>query len=340
MKRIIIAVIVLVLAMTAGLAAAGLASATTEPETTLTTTTETETPKKVFVCKYVGTPGVDERLQTGQNPINVSINAIPGGASVGAYFADAQGRSFVLAFDTGQPEPSVSECPGGDTPPVDVCPNLEGDQETVPEGYTLVDGLCVVVPPVDVCPNLENDQETIPEGMILDNEGNCVTPPVECPNGDLNGELPGCDAIVVPPRCPPGEGPYKGKDGEPGDQECCPDANNDQKCDVAPSPPTDVVVPEPPVKPEPPVVQPPVVTPPVTRPPTTEKPDKPKTAKPPKVSTDGPVTSEPVPTANESDGELPYTGFSLWMAFVLAAALILTGLILRYFGRIGQNRLS
>ena len=29
---------------------------------------------KVFVCKYAGTPGVDERLQSGGNPISVSIN--------------------------------------------------------------------------------------------------------------------------------------------------------------------------------------------------------------------------------------------------------------------------
>lgn len=67
---------------------------------------------KVFVCKFVGTPGVDERLQTGQNPISVSVNAIPGDGSVevGDEFADAQGRSVVLAFDTGQPEPDVSEC--------------------------------------------------------------------------------------------------------------------------------------------------------------------------------------------------------------------------------------
>jgi LPXTG-motif cell wall-anchored protein len=71
---------------------------------------------KVFVCKYVGTPGEDERLQTGQNPISVSVNAIPAGAQVGAFFADQQGRSFVLAFDTGQPEPPVSECPPPDGP--------------------------------------------------------------------------------------------------------------------------------------------------------------------------------------------------------------------------------
>lgn len=66
---------------------------------------------KVFVCKYVGTPGVDERLQTGNNPISVSQNAIQNFQGVGSYFNDAQGRSFVLAFDTGQPEPDVSECP-------------------------------------------------------------------------------------------------------------------------------------------------------------------------------------------------------------------------------------
>ncbi len=67
---------------------------------------------KVFVCKYVGTPGEDERLQTGNNPISVSVNAIPDYQGVGSYFADAQGRSYVLAEDIGQPEPDVSECPG------------------------------------------------------------------------------------------------------------------------------------------------------------------------------------------------------------------------------------
>jgi len=55
--------------------------------------------KKVFVCKYVGTPGVDERLQTGQNPISVSVNAIKDFHGIGSYFNDAQGRSYVLAFD-------------------------------------------------------------------------------------------------------------------------------------------------------------------------------------------------------------------------------------------------
>lgn len=74
---------------------------------------------KVFVCKFTGTPGVDEELQTGQNPISVSQNAIQNFQGVGSYFNDSQGRSYVLAFDTGQDEPSVDECPPPQTPPDD-----------------------------------------------------------------------------------------------------------------------------------------------------------------------------------------------------------------------------
>lgn len=81
-----------------------------------TTTTVEDEAKKVFVCKYVGKPGVDEVLQSGNNPISVSVNSIKDYAGVGSYFNDAQGRSFVLAEDTrtggGQEgEPSVSQCP-------------------------------------------------------------------------------------------------------------------------------------------------------------------------------------------------------------------------------------
>lgn len=79
-----------------------------------------ETPKKVYVCKYVGTPGVDERLQTGNNPIAVSANAIPGwdGSTIPFPFADAHGKSVVIAPVTDGPEPSVSECPDPEEPPV------------------------------------------------------------------------------------------------------------------------------------------------------------------------------------------------------------------------------
>ena len=67
--------------------------------------------------------------------------------------------------------------------PTDVCPNLEGDQATVPDGYELVDGNCVQPPPpppppnepTDVCPNIDGDQATVPDGYELV-DGNCVEP--------------------------------------------------------------------------------------------------------------------------------------------------------------------
>ena len=154
---------------------------------------------KVFVCKYVGTPGADERLQTGDNPISVSVNAIPGGASVGAYFADAHGRSYVLAYDVGQPEPDVSGCPQPDVPPTDVCPNIDGNQTQIPGGMVKDEhGNCVTPtpPPTDVCPNIDGNQSQIPGGMVKDEQGNCVTPttpPTDvCPNiGGNQASVPG-----------------------------------------------------------------------------------------------------------------------------------------------------
>ncbi len=75
---------------------------------------------KVFVCKYVGKPGVDERLQTGNNPISVSISSILNYPGLGQFFKDGQNRSFVLREDDTPPgpegDPSVGECPAPDGP--------------------------------------------------------------------------------------------------------------------------------------------------------------------------------------------------------------------------------
>lgn len=71
---------------------------------------------KVYVCKYVGTPGTSETLQTGNNPIEVSENALPNGWSIGSYFNDQQGRSFVLATSPQNPEPDVDDCPQVSSP--------------------------------------------------------------------------------------------------------------------------------------------------------------------------------------------------------------------------------
>lgn len=86
---------------------------------------------KVYVCKYVGKPGVDEHLQTGQNPIEVSINAIPDYQGVGSWFADSQGRSYVLATVPQVPEPTVADCPQVGTPtPTDPTPTEPTPTET------------------------------------------------------------------------------------------------------------------------------------------------------------------------------------------------------------------
>ena len=58
---------------------------------------------KVWVCKYVRTPGGDEVLKAGKNPIEVSGNSVDkdkdGQIFVGDQFADAQGRSVVVQIE-------------------------------------------------------------------------------------------------------------------------------------------------------------------------------------------------------------------------------------------------
>lgn len=99
---------------------------------------------KLYICKFVGQPGVDERLQTGQNPINVSSNSIKDYQGVHSYFADAQGRSYVLAVDIGQPEPSVSECPVAKAP--DPVPDPTPDPVVDPTPTPTPPSTTVIVP--------------------------------------------------------------------------------------------------------------------------------------------------------------------------------------------------
>ncbi len=64
------------------------------------------------MCKYVGTPGGDEVLKAGKNPIEVSGNSVDkdkdGQVFVGDQFADAQERSVVVQI-------------GGEDPGADIC---------------------------------------------------------------------------------------------------------------------------------------------------------------------------------------------------------------------------
>ncbi len=43
--------------------------------------------------------------------------------------------------------------------------------------YTVAAGCGVTPPPVDVCPNIDGNQTEVPAGMVKDSSGNCVTPP-------------------------------------------------------------------------------------------------------------------------------------------------------------------
>lgn len=69
-----------------------------------------------------------------------------------------------------------------DTPPpptVDVCPNIPGDQATIPADMVKdADGNCVVpTEPTDVCPNIDGMQTEVPDGYTRDADGNCVITP-------------------------------------------------------------------------------------------------------------------------------------------------------------------
>ncbi len=77
-------------------------------------------------------------------------------------------------------------------PPTDLCPNLDGNQDSVPAGMIKDEaGDCVTpAPPTDVCPNIDGDQDSVPGGMVKDGNGNCYTQTISvlltdgCPNLD------------------------------------------------------------------------------------------------------------------------------------------------------------
>jgi hypothetical protein len=108
---------------------------------------------KVWVCKYVGTPGDDERLKEGKNPIEVSANSADkpknGEVVVGDQFADAQGRSVVVQIDGDDPGEEICSptpppvVPNGGTTPGDGAPDTGGEGSDVPVG--LVGGGALLV---------------------------------------------------------------------------------------------------------------------------------------------------------------------------------------------------
>jgi hypothetical protein len=108
-----------------------------------------------------------------------------------------QGYHVMLIGDLSSPHGSAKtkvfwiqlSC-GGPPPPVDLCPNIAGNQAAIPAGMHVdpVTGDCVKNKklPKDVCPNLAGNQKTVPSGMHVDGNGDCVKDPAPprdvCPN--------------------------------------------------------------------------------------------------------------------------------------------------------------
>ena len=113
-------------------------------------------------------------------------------------------------------------------PPTDECPNIAGNQASVPTGMIKdTSGNCVTPPPpppTDECPNIEGLQTSVPSGMIKNASGACVTPPPppppptdECPNiagvqtsvpaGMLKDSSGNCSSPPPPPPPPADECP-------------------------------------------------------------------------------------------------------------------------------------
>ena len=83
---------------------------------------------------------------------------------------------------------------------VDVCPNIAGDQATVPAGMVKdAHGNCVTpavsVVIIDLCLNVAGVQTTVPAGLVRDAHGNCVAVPAHGTgttpvHGTVTHELP------------------------------------------------------------------------------------------------------------------------------------------------------
>jgi hypothetical protein len=81
---------------------------------------------KVWVCKYVRTPGGFELLKGGKNPIEVSANSVnnKGPVNVGDKFPDAQGFSVVVQVEGA--DPGVGACSTTPPPPPPGTPGTPG----------------------------------------------------------------------------------------------------------------------------------------------------------------------------------------------------------------------
>jgi hypothetical protein len=189
------------------------------------TSTELEGPNgehQVVVCKYVGTPGVDETLQTGQNPIVVDYHALLGAGFDGTFpfpFSDAQGKSVAVQWTADVHFSDIGVCPAPEGPPptVEVCDPESGDIIEVPEdeadNYLPADDpACQEAPPpenVEVCDPESGDIIEVPA-----DEADQYLPVDDpaCEDGPNTTPHPHVKPPVIPPitQAPPASQPQPG----------------------------------------------------------------------------------------------------------------------------------
>ena len=100
--------------------------------------------------------------------------------------------TFTNDFDGGGSSDDDDDGGGGGrrSTVTDVCDNITGVQDRLPDGMVFDGRDCVPEP--DVCQNIDGTQAEVPEGLELDSDGNCVEPVVDvCPNVDgVQTEVP------------------------------------------------------------------------------------------------------------------------------------------------------
>lgn len=158
--------------------------------------TTTETPKLLIeVVFQSGSVAldvqVDQKTDNGWNPLGRAYTTIPAN-TVGKFAIDVD---FETTYRI-RVKASGTDCAWSDyvertTPPANV------DFSNLPP---------VVLPaptptPVDVCPNIEGAQSTVPEGLIINEAGSCVEPPVVVeppPPQDVCFNIPGVQETTPP----------------------------------------------------------------------------------------------------------------------------------------------
>jgi len=155
------------------------------PPTSTNTPTPTETPipptdtpvpsHKVYICHV--NPDHGQVLYVDENGWNGH---------------DGHPLDWLIGETVSDEQRNQCENPATPTPvPVPGC--MDPQATNYNPDATVDDGSCTY-PPTDLCPNIEGVQETVPEGTIVDQDGNCVVP-----EGPTSTPQPTQPPVVQPP---------------------------------------------------------------------------------------------------------------------------------------------